>query len=349
MLWWFATGCVAGSGWAEGNDGAPGPEAAETGTSDGEPARQGTGELPDTPSVREVTAPCREDAVTALTTGGDGALWLGCGGERGLYRSVDGASTWTEPLVTANAYGFRIAALRPTRDGVWSCGLDPTVDPSVLLWRFTADRAHVALSSADAAPDADELPLSTCTAVATTGDQVLLLAPEGLALSLDGGDAWRHLDGAPPALITSFGPTFFTVSGDGSAPPTYAPLGGLAAPAGATAFPVALASPDGGTTLYMLGNRHDGASLARSTDAGVTWSTVDVGAFAARSLAFTASDGWIVGEALPGAAPAGAVFHSPDAGATWHDVPGAFPPLTALSADEAGAWLGGVSWLGRAE
>ncbi len=368
MLWWFATGCVGGSGSTEGNNGAPAPEAADTGTSDVGPARQGSGEPApadtgddtaadsgaetspaDTPTVQEVTAPCREDAVTALTLGGDGALWLGCGGDRGLFRSDDGASSWEEPLVPDNAYGFRVAALLPTRDGVWSCGFDPTVDPPVLLWRLTADGALVALSRSDGAPDADELPLSTCAAVATTGDQALVLAPEGLALSVDGGVAWRVVDGAPPARIAAIGAELYTLSGDGSAPPVLAVLGGPRLPGGRAALPVALASPDGGTTLYVLGNRPDGASLARSTDAGVTWTTADLGAFTARSLAFTGNEGWIIGGALPDAPSAGTLLHSTDAGATWSSGSAELPPLTALATDTSGAWLGGPGWLGRAE
>jgi len=335
----WADACGDGDSVEDSGEGPGGKSSADSG-----PANPG-----DAPTILTLSSPCRTDPVTALAVGGDGGLWLGCGGDRGLFRSVDRASTWEEPLVADNAYGFAVAALLPTRDGVWSCGFDPTVDPPVLLWSLTADRAHVALSSAHGAPDADELPLSTCAAIATTGDSVLVLTPEGLATSLDGGVAWRPLDGPLPAQIAALGPTLFSLSGDGSAPPTVGPLGGPAAPAGAAALPVALASPDGGATRYVLGNRPDGASLARSTDAGATWITVDLGAFTARSLAFTGTEGWIIGGALPDAPSAGTLLHSTDAGATWHDVPGVFPPLTALSADEAGAWIGGEAWLGRAD
>lgn len=144
--------------------------------------------------------------------------------------------------------------------------------------------------------------------IAVQGNRLMAVAPNQSLLSDDGGTTWRDLDSLRQAfdvrirdslvLVPTLGGTMFR-SADGGRTFTKVKLG-VSSGIPSTAF--------SGDTLFAIGNR----VMVRSTDLGLTWSTVPVPAVTLVEIATRNRVVLIVGGA-------GFVRRSDDRGATWND------------------------------
>lgn len=217
--------------------------------------------------------------------------------------------------------------------------------PSLLLLALVASltghRAPVRAASAGAAP-----PFPAITALAATGDgaPVYVSDPRGLFRSesppfsswtrratlsalAPGASAIAAISpnpAQPDDLVFSIGSSVFRSTDAGKSATHVADV------ASTTRLARARSSP---STLYNAGNGDMGGQIAKSTDDGVTWTTVyttpevSPGISSVNDLAIDPTNAAHV-FAAEGLYHAGALIESRDGGATWHDLPD--PPDTAL-------------------